>query len=228
MKKWFAFFSFKITFSSLLVFKYASVWASPSPCIVQLPFLFFIHTHTNTHTLSPTLCPGIASLFPSLSPCCTHIHALPLQHCILSFCLTSAARLICLSSILLPLCVPTLHHLSVVLTLPLFFHTQVLFCSIIPNFLHYSASFFQFFTVQPPLWCSIAPLLLCQPIYQSDTLTSLISTFYLSHTQSGHGFAHCTAPFVSLMLKGHKKIAKKSVCVWELSSDKYSRHAALF
>lgn len=197
-----------------------------APVLCSFPFSFsFIHTHTNTHTLSPTLCPGIASLFPSLSPCCTHIHALPLQHCILSFCLTSAARLICLSSILLPLCVPTLHHLSVVLTLPLplFFHTQVLFCSIIPNFLHYSASFFQFFTVQPPLWCSIAPLLLCQPIYQSDTLTSL-----MSHTQSGHGFAHCTAPFVSLMLKGHKKIAKKSVCVWELSSDKYSRHAALF
>lgn len=109
-----------------------------------------------------------------------------------------------------------------------FFHTQVLFCSIIPNFLHYSPSFFQLFTVPPPLRRSIAPLLLFQPIYQSDTLTSLISTFYLSHTQSGHGFAHCTAPFVSLMLKGHQKTAKKSVCVWELSSDKYSRHAALF
>lgn len=96
--------------------------SQPEPlyCAASLS-LFHSHTHTNTHTLSPTLCPGIASLFPSLSPCCTHIHALPLQHCILSFCLTSAARLISLSSILLPLCVPTLHHLSVVLSLPLFF-----------------------------------------------------------------------------------------------------------
>lgn len=91
--------------------------SQPEPlyCAASLS-LFHSHTHKHTHSFTYSM-PWYSFSLP-LPLSVLHTHSCTPSPA-LSFCLTSAARLICLSSILLPLCVPTLHHLSVVLTLPL-------------------------------------------------------------------------------------------------------------
>lgn len=114
-------------------------------CAASLSFSF-THTHTLFHLLSALL----QLLSSSLSLSLLHTHSCtraPALHTLFLPYFSCYSGLISLLHSPSSLCTdssPSVRSL-------LFFHAQVLFCSIIPNFLHYSLSFFRVFTVPPHL-----------------------------------------------------------------------------